>query len=82
MRIAINGLGRVGRALLRQAVLSDDLDVVAVNDLADPATLAALLRRDTTYGRFPVPVDAGEDCLVVDGRKVPWSNAATPVDLP
>ena len=36
MRIAINGLGRVGRALLRQAVLSDDLEVVAVNDLADP----------------------------------------------
>ena len=46
MRIAINGLGRVGRALLRQAVLSEDLEVVGVNDLADPRTLRTLLRRD------------------------------------
>ena len=82
MRIAINGLGRVGRALLRQAVLSEDLEVVAVNDLADPHTLAALLRRDTTYGPFPVSVEAGDDCLVIDGRKVPWSSASTPTELP
>ncbi len=82
MRIAINGLGRVGRALLRQAALSDDLEVVAVNDLADPKTLATLLRRDTTYGPFPLSVEAGDDCLVIDGRKLPWSNAATPTELP
>ena len=73
-RIAINGLGRVGRALLRQAVLSDDLEVVGVNDVADPTTLRALLRRDSTYGRFPVEVEAGDDFLVVDGRKIPWSQ--------
>ena len=47
MRIAINGLGRVGRALLRQAVLSEDLEVVAVNDLADPSVLAHLLCAET-----------------------------------
>jgi glyceraldehyde 3-phosphate dehydrogenase len=82
MRIAINGLGRVGRALLRQAVLSEDLEVVAVNDLADPQMLAALLRRDSTYGPFPLDVDAGDDCLVIGGQKVPWSNAPTPADLP
>jgi len=82
MRIAINGLGRVGRALLRQAVLSEDLEVVAVNDLTDPHTLAALLRRDTTYGGFPSDVEAGEDCLVIAGQKVPWSDARTPVELP
>jgi glyceraldehyde 3-phosphate dehydrogenase len=82
MRIAINGLGRVGRALLRQAALSDDLEVVAVNDLADPKTLATLLRRDTTYGSFPLSVEAGDDCLVIDGHKLPWSNAATPAELP
>jgi glyceraldehyde 3-phosphate dehydrogenase len=82
MRIAINGLGRVGRALLRQAVLSEDLEVVAVNDLADPRTLTALLRRDSAYGRFPGTVEAGEDCLVIDGVKVPWSNATIPADLP
>jgi len=82
MRIAINGLGRVGRALLRQAVLSEDLEVVAVNDLADPHLLAALLRRDTTYGPFPFAVDAGDDCLVIDGHKIPWSDAKTPAELP
>src|SRR6187551_113741 len=82
MRIAINGLGRVGRALLRQAVLSEDLEVVAVNDLADPHMLAALLRRDTTYGPFPVDVEAGDDFLLIAGQKVPWSDAKTPADLP
>jgi glyceraldehyde 3-phosphate dehydrogenase len=44
--------------------------------------LAALLRRDTTYGPFPLDVDAGDDCLVIGGQKVPWSNATTPADLP
>ena len=82
MRIAINGLGRVGRALLRQAAQTDDLEVVAVNDLADPRTLAALLRRDSTYGPFPGEVDFGDDCLVVDGRKIPWSAATSPNQLP
>jgi glyceraldehyde 3-phosphate dehydrogenase len=82
MRIAINGLGRVGRALLRQAVLSKDLEVVAVNDLADPRTLAALLRRDSTYGPFPYLVEAGADALEIDGVEIPWSNATTPAALP
>ena len=82
MRIAINGLGRVGRALLRQAVQTDDLEVVAVNDLADPRTLAMLLRRDSTYGPFPGEVDFADDCLVVDGRKIPWSSATSPSELP
>lgn len=82
MRIAINGLGRVGRALLRQAVLSDDLEVVAVNDLAGPEMLCGLLRRDSTYGRFPVPVEAGADHLVIGGRTIPWSDATSPVELP
>ena len=50
-RIAINGLGRVGRALLRQAVLNDELEVVGVNDVAPLPTLAHLLRYDSTYGR-------------------------------
>jgi glyceraldehyde 3-phosphate dehydrogenase len=81
-RIAVNGLGRVGRALMRQAVLSEDLEVVGVNDLADPHTLRALLRRDSTYGAFPVDIEAGEDCLVIGGRKIPCSSVTTPSELP
>ena len=49
IRIGINGLGRVGRTLLRQAVMSDDLQVVGVNDLADARMLRTLLRRDSTF---------------------------------
>ena len=82
MRMAINGLGRVGRALLRQSLASDDVDVVAVNDLAGAPALATLLRRDTTYGRFPGTVEAREDALVVDGRTIAWSGAASPLTLP
>ena len=53
-RVAINGFGRIGRAVLRAAVERDaDLEIVAVNDVADPATLAHLLARDSVYGRFP-----------------------------
>jgi glyceraldehyde 3-phosphate dehydrogenase len=81
-RIAINGLGRVGRALLRQAVQSDDLEVVGLNDLVDPTTLRALVRRDSTYGPFPVEVEVGEDCLVIGGHKIPCSSVTTPAELP
>src|SRR5467141_3457130 len=50
VRIGINGLGRIGRGFLRQAARQDDLRVVAVNDLAGPATLARLLRHDSLFG--------------------------------
>ena len=82
MRIAVNGLGRVGRALVRQAEQSADVEVVAVNDLADPHTLRSLLRRDSTYGRYPGVVEAKDDALILDGRRVPWSDARTPDALP
>ena len=54
VRVAINGFGRVGRCFLRSAHKSGaDIEVVAINDVADAATLAALLRHDSVYGRFP-----------------------------
>ena len=56
IRVGINGLGRVGRSYLRRAAQSEDLEVVAVNDVADATTLQNLLRRDSTFGRF-----AGDD---------------------
>ena len=62
IRIGINGLGRVGRTLLRQAVLSDDIQVVGVNDLADARMLRTLLRRDSTFGPFPGDIEIGDDC--------------------
>ena len=84
MRIAINGLGRVGRILLRQAVVADDLEVIAVNDVADSSTLLALLRRDSTYGPFPVDLhlDSDTDVLVVGGHKIQVSHESSPAHLP
>ncbi|WP_166390390.1 type I glyceraldehyde-3-phosphate dehydrogenase [Nocardioides ochotonae] len=82
IRVGINGLGRIGRAVLRRAAQSDDLEVVAVNDLADIASLRRLLRRDSTYGRFAGSVELDGDALVIDGRRVPVSAGREPGDLP
>jgi len=81
-RIGINGMGRIGRAYLRLAATSDDLEVVAVNDLVDVPTLAALLRRDSTFGRFPADVEVGgEGLLLVGGRKIWVTAARSPQEL-
>lgn len=77
---AINGLGRVGRSLLRIAHARSDLRVVAVNDLVPAATLAGLLARDTVRGPFPGRVEADGATLLVDGRPVPVSAAPRPAD--
>lgn len=69
-RIAINGLGRIGRAILKLALEEPALEVVAVNDLAEVENLAYLLRFDTVYGRYPKPVAAEEGALAIAGRKL------------
>src|SRR5690349_13635487 len=70
-RVAINGFGRVGRAAFRAAhERAADIEFVAVNDLADGAQLAQLLRRDSVYGRFPGEVDFADDVLAVDGHEL------------
>ncbi len=68
VRVGINGFGRIGRSFLRAVLATGaDIEVVGVNDLTLPATLAHLLRYDTTQGRLPVPVDVeGSDLLVGD----------------
>jgi glyceraldehyde 3-phosphate dehydrogenase len=68
-RVGVNGFGRVGRAFLR-AARGRDLEIVAVNDLTDPGTLAHLLTYDSTYGRYPDPVLRDGDDLVVAGRRI------------
>jgi glyceraldehyde 3-phosphate dehydrogenase len=82
VRIAVNGLGRVGRAFVRRAAQSDDLDVVAVNDVADITTLQNLLRRDSTFGRFDGEVVADGHTLLVNGRKIAVSALREPDQLP
>ena len=68
VRVGINGFGRIGRNFLRAVLATGaDIEVVGVNDLTSPQTLAHLLRYDSTQGRLPVPVDVeGSDLLVGD----------------
>jgi glyceraldehyde 3-phosphate dehydrogenase len=69
-RIGINGFGRIGRAFVRRSLERDDLEIVAVNDITDAATLAHLLEFDSTYGRMAAAVSHGDDAIVVDGKAI------------
>ncbi len=77
MRIAINGFGRIGRAVLRQIALDprhDDIEVVTINDIAPLETLAYLFKYDSTYGPFPGQTDASQSFLTVQGRKIRFTQ--------
>jgi glyceraldehyde 3-phosphate dehydrogenase len=83
VKVAINGFGRIGRGFLRSALEHDaDIEVVAVNDVADAATLAALLRHDSVYGRFPGALESGEGEIAVDGSPIRVLSEAEPSSLP
>jgi glyceraldehyde 3-phosphate dehydrogenase len=81
MRIAINGFGRIGRVFLRGA-LENNLDVVVINDLSDPATLAHLFKYDSIHGLFPGEVTFDVDSLIVNGKKIKVLSNPKPQDLP
>jgi glyceraldehyde 3-phosphate dehydrogenase len=82
-RIAINGFGRIGRNVLRALLERDSkLEIVAVNDLAEPAALARLLAFDSTAGRLGRPVTVEGDTLVVDGRRIKVLAEREPANLP
>jgi glyceraldehyde 3-phosphate dehydrogenase len=83
VKVAINGFGRIGRGFLRSAVeRGADIEVVAVNDVADAATLAALLRHDSVYGRFPGDVAASKEAISVDGSELRVLSEPEPASLP
>ncbi len=81
-RIAINGLGRIGRAALKIVLETPELELVAVNDIGAPEALAYLLRHDTVYGRWQRQVSAHGDRLVVDGRTFRLIQERDPLRLP
>ncbi|HZQ80939.1 MAG TPA: type I glyceraldehyde-3-phosphate dehydrogenase [Gaiellaceae bacterium] len=83
VRVAINGFGRVGRCALRSAFESGaEIDCVGINDVADPATLAHLLRHDSVYGPFPGDVAVDGDALVLEDVRIPVHAIADPAELP
>src|SRR5213593_1107474 len=84
VRVGINGFGRIGRNVLRAAVLMKQqaLEFVAVNDITDTKTLAHLLKYDSVHGRFPGTVEARDDALVVNGKPIKVSAIKEPEKLP
>jgi glyceraldehyde 3-phosphate dehydrogenase len=82
IRVAINGLGRIGRAIMKLALDEPALDLVAINDLADVDNLAYLLRFDTVYGRYAKPVLVEGSDLAIAGRKLHTLSVRDPLALP
>lgn len=83
VRVGINGLGRIGRAVLRATTARPDsgIEVVAVNDLAPMPTLAHLLRHDSTHGGWSATVETGPHGLCVDDRVIAVSSTPDPTGL-
>lgn len=70
INVAINGFGRIGRLVYRQIYNMDGIDVVAINDLTSPSTLAHLLKYDTAQGRFNEEVSSTENSIIVNGETI------------
>ncbi|MDO8523011.1 MAG: type I glyceraldehyde-3-phosphate dehydrogenase [bacterium] len=81
-KIAINGFGRIGRAFLRESLGKTDFEIVAVNDLTDPKTLAYLLKYDSVYGRYGKEVKVEGTALIIDGKRVEVTAEKDPAKLP
>lgn len=84
LKIAINGFGRIGRGVLRALIEGqiDDVEVVAINDLAAPETVAHLLKYDSVHGRLKTTVKVDGDQLIVGGKSILLTAIRNPEDLP
>ncbi len=82
MKIAINGFGRIGRNVFKIAFEDKSIEIVGINDLTDPKTLAHLLKYDSTFGVYDKSVKATEDAIIVDGKKIPIFSLRNPAELP
>lgn len=81
-RIAINGFGRIGRLVFRIIEESDDLEVVAINDLSTPEELAYLLKYDTNHRQYKKEITYKEDSIVVDNKEIKIYKEMDPINLP
>jgi glyceraldehyde 3-phosphate dehydrogenase len=70
VKVGINGFGRIGRNVFRAAAGDPEIDIVAVNDITDPKTLAHLLKYDSVFGTFNAEVGYGDDCVQVNGKSI------------
>ena len=82
IKLGINGLGRIGRMALRAALSRKDVEVVAVNDLLEPAHLAYLLKYDSVHGRLERDLRVESDALVLDGKRLRVTASKDPAEVP
>lgn len=82
IKVAINGFGRIGRNVFRASIDDPTIEIVAINDLSDPGTLAHLLKYDSVHGKLDVDVSVDEGSMTVDGKNIRLFAERNPVDLP
>ncbi|MDY0288399.1 MAG: type I glyceraldehyde-3-phosphate dehydrogenase [Sphaerochaeta sp.] len=82
MKIAINGFGRIGRNVFKVAFADKNIEIVGINDLTSPKTLAHLLKYDSNYGVYDRNVEVGENAIIVDGKSIPVFALRNPAELP
>jgi len=83
IKVGVNGFGRIGRNAFKAAVEKNaGFEIVAVNDITDPKTLAHLLKYDSCFGRFDGTVEAKDDAIVVNGKEIKITAVRNPEDLP
>jgi glyceraldehyde 3-phosphate dehydrogenase len=82
IKVAINGFGRIGRLVFRQIHNMEGIDVVAINDLTSPATLAHLLKYDSAQGRFNETVTSNDTSIIVNGHEIKIHAQKDPAQIP
>lgn len=82
MKVAINGFGRIGRISFRALLQKKNIDVVAINDLTDTATLAHLFKYDSAHGTFAGEVGHDSENLIINGKKIKVLSVKNPAELP
>ena len=81
-KVGINGFGRIGRNVFRVITERENIDVVAINDLADARTLSHLLKYDSVHGKFDGDIEVKEDSIVVKGKEIKLTKEKDPAGLP
>jgi len=81
-KVAINGLGRIGRAFFKLALKEPELEIVAINDLGELDNLVYLLKYDTAYGRSRLEIETEGDYLLIAGQRIKFSQERDPAQLP
>jgi glyceraldehyde 3-phosphate dehydrogenase len=82
IKLAINGLGRIGRLVFRSALKRSDIEIVAVNDLMDPESIAHLLTYDSTHGKLDIQIAPKEKAIEINGKSIAVFSERDPANLP